>query len=339
MNSHGRLLQSELDPKQVLAGVTTWDLAANLLHALRSEQPGSDSYITSQKHLRLFGTLAGELQRRVDVPDNRLAPRSLAGPLGFAHYCHVNHGLPLLGASYLDVGCGSIQPYGRMFAHLMAGAKRVGCLELDPIQDEGEAVRALAQAAASALIDPKSVFGSYPITAREILGNIADFDLARMAKGDAGGINRERLVYLQRSATDTGLPDRFVDVVVSNSVLEHIPDPDATLAELARITRPGGFALHGIDTADHRWYGTPSLHRLEFLTIASNDPIVFGCNRLRPRDFEKIFERQGFDILVRMPGVKIEIPAALRARLQPKWSALPDEQLNETWCQYLLRRR
>lgn len=339
MNSHGRLLQPDLAPRQVLADSSAWDLAANLLRSLREAAVGGESYFSSQQHLRLFGALANELQRRLDVPENRLAPRSLTGPMNFAHYCHVNHGLPLLGATYLDVGCGSIQPYGRMFAHLMAGARRGGCLELDPIQDEAEAVRALAQTAATALIDPQAVFGDLPVTAREILGNLAAFDLARMANGDAGGLDRDRLVHLQCSATDTGLPDRIVDVVVSNSVLEHLRDPDATLAELARITRPGGFAMHGIDTSDHRRYGDPALHRLEFLTIAADEPMVFECNRLRLGDFERLFERHGFDILVRMPGVKIELPAALRARLQPPWRALPDEQLHETWCQYLLRRR
>ncbi len=35
-------------------------------------------------------------------------------------------------------------------------------------------------------------------------------------------------------------PDQSVDLVFSNSVLEHIPDLEPVLAEVARVTRPGG---------------------------------------------------------------------------------------------------
>lgn len=34
--------------------------------------------------------------------------------------------------------------------------------------------------------------------------------------------------------------DRFFDVVLCNAVLEHVPNPDEVVAELGRVTRPGG---------------------------------------------------------------------------------------------------
>ena len=43
-----------------------------------------------------------------------------------------------------------------------------------------------------------------------------------------------------RSADDTGLPDHSVELVVSTLVLCTVPDPEATLAEIRRILRPGG---------------------------------------------------------------------------------------------------
>jgi SAM-dependent methyltransferase len=43
-----------------------------------------------------------------------------------------------------------------------------------------------------------------------------------------------------RVAEDTGLPDRSVDAVISSLVLCTVPDPDAVLAEVRRILRPGG---------------------------------------------------------------------------------------------------
>jgi phosphatidylethanolamine/phosphatidyl-N-methylethanolamine N-methyltransferase len=37
-----------------------------------------------------------------------------------------------------------------------------------------------------------------------------------------------------------GFPDNFFDVVVAQYVITAVPNPDATLSEFARVTRPGG---------------------------------------------------------------------------------------------------
>lgn len=43
--------------------------------------------------------------------------------------------------------------------------------------------------------------------------------------------------------TDLSFPDASFDVVLTSHVLEHIPDDRAALAQLARILRPGGWAV------------------------------------------------------------------------------------------------
>ena len=51
-------------------------------------------------------------------------------------------------------------------------------------------------------------------------------------------------------------PNGFFGTVVSNSVLEHIPEVDAVLGEVARVLRPGGFLL----------FCSPSHRFVEFLS-------------------------------------------------------------------------
>lgn len=47
----------------------------------------------------------------------------------------------------------------------------------------------------------------------------------------------------QMDITRIPLADASVDIVICNHVLEHIPDDRRALSELARVTRPGGFAI------------------------------------------------------------------------------------------------
>jgi ubiquinone/menaquinone biosynthesis C-methylase UbiE len=52
-----------------------------------------------------------------------------------------------------------------------------------------------------------------------------------------------RLKFEHRSIFELGLPDRSFDLTVCRHVLHSIPHVDRVLAELARVTRPGGY-LH-----------------------------------------------------------------------------------------------
>lgn len=52
-----------------------------------------------------------------------------------------------------------------------------------------------------------------------------------------------RLTFEQRSVFELGLADRSFDLTVCRHVIQSIPHPGRVLAELARVTRPGGY-LH-----------------------------------------------------------------------------------------------
>jgi ubiquinone/menaquinone biosynthesis C-methylase UbiE len=52
-----------------------------------------------------------------------------------------------------------------------------------------------------------------------------------------------RLLFLRADAKRLPLPDACADLVTSNSLVHHIPDPRAVFREIARIVRPGGSIL------------------------------------------------------------------------------------------------
>lgn len=56
---------------------------------------------------------------------------------------------------------------------------------------------------------------------------------------------------VQRISTLQVVAPGSVDIVLSNSVLEHVRDPAATFAELDRVMSPSGFMLHVVDYRDH----------------------------------------------------------------------------------------
>ena len=52
-----------------------------------------------------------------------------------------------------------------------------------------------------------------------------------------------RLLFLRADAKRLPLPDSCAEMVTSNSLVHHIPDPRAVFREIARIARPGGAIL------------------------------------------------------------------------------------------------
>lgn len=78
--------------------------------------------------------------------------------------------------------------------------------------------------------------------AARLLGvDVIDAHLERARTRAAGLGNRVRFEH--RSIFDLGLPDHTFDLTVCRHVLQAIPHPEQVIAELARVTKPGGW-LH-----------------------------------------------------------------------------------------------
>jgi SAM-dependent methyltransferase len=105
-------------------------------------------------------------------------------------------------------------------------------------------------------------------------------------------------------AARTHLSDGSIDLHVSVAVLEHI-SPDVLagiMSEARRLLRPGGRALHVVDTSDHFAHEDESLSRINFLRYSDTEWMQLAgnqfayCSRLRASDYAAIFEQAGFEI-------------------------------------------
>ena len=105
-------------------------------------------------------------------------------------------------------------------------------------------------------------------------------------------------------ATKTGYSDDTFDIHFSNNVFEHIPPETLMhiLLEGKRILKSDGIAIHKIDESDHFAHTDNSITTINFLQFSKKVwKLIAGNqysyhNRLRERDFIKIFELSKFKI-------------------------------------------
>jgi SAM-dependent methyltransferase len=141
-----------------------------------------------------------------------------------------------------------------------------------------------------------------------------------------------------RDAADTGLPDASVDVVFSNSVLEHV-SPDAILRimqESCRILRKGGLAIHSVNCGDHYAYFDRSITAANFLMYPDQEWLKWNNrllyqNRLRPSDFLDLAVQSGMRIVLHECKPNPQLLTVLPSlAIAPEFRNYPPEQLAST---------
>jgi SAM-dependent methyltransferase len=106
-------------------------------------------------------------------------------------------------------------------------------------------------------------------------------------------------------AARTDLPAGSVDLVFSNSVLEHVQTEAVAplLREAARILKRGGLMFHSVNCGDHYAYVDPSISQLHYLRYSERswrkwNNRFLHQNRLRAADFIRSAEECSFRIEV-----------------------------------------
>lgn len=103
--------------------------------------------------------------------------------------------------------------------------------------------------------------------------------------------------------TRSGLPEASVDLVFSNSVLEHVPADvlPPMFEETKRILKPGAATFHSINCGDHYAYFDPEVSQLHYLKFSEAEWRVWNNdfqyqNRLRAPEFLRIAREAGLVI-------------------------------------------
>lgn len=329
----GALVSLRSEAQSELQHFSDWQIGMELLSRL-SREPG-------RWQGSKLGWLGAQLQfafrSALDFHDNRFARRRYLDLYGVLH-AHVRAKLPLEGATFVDLGCGGVNPLGLLMVFLALGAKRGIGVDLDEVQDQGKAVMALADVAAHMILDSGSIAWDRPIAREQVLKNLASFDLAKLRRGEVDGVDPERLRFCRDSIYEMSIGDGEADVVMSNAFLEHIPDVRRGIREMARITKPGGFSVHNIDLTDHRRYGGER-GPLDFLTESEGAEMVSGSNRLRAHEFVNLFESEGFEVVQFAPRQPVGATEAMRARFVRPYRDMSLEQLDPMMLVIVAKKR
>ena len=229
--------------------------------------------------------ISGHIRSKVE--EDWLVHMSYLRRLGFGlagrHLLEVGTGwLPVMPLCFALAGIGRVTTID-LHRHLRPGAIRLALQHLQPY------LEAIAHACGAPPAEVRSRWESLAARPNEtavLEGARIDYQ----APGDA---------------TRTGLPAWSVDIVFSNSVLEHMPDSvlDALMAESRRILADDGFILHGVNCGDHYAYFDRSITPIHYLRFTErewrrwNNDLLYQ-NRLRPIDFLAAAHRAGFEVVL-----------------------------------------
>jgi SAM-dependent methyltransferase len=247
---------------------------------------------------------------------------------------------PIEGGTLLEMGTGWYPTFPLCL--YLAGARRVHTLDLNRhLRPEMTILLAERLANHVPLIASVSGRSEADIAARQQAVAQALRDGASIGAATDGVIDYRA----PADAASTGLPAASVDVVFSNSVLEHVPRGviEACFREAMRILRPGAIAFHSVNCGDHYAYFDRSIHQLHYLQYSEdawakwNNAFLYQ-NRLRAIDLTTMARGAGFSIEIDTSRAKPERLRQLDAiRVDPYFARYSRDQLAITSIDFVGR--
>ncbi|MBP8811790.1 MAG: class I SAM-dependent methyltransferase [Kofleriaceae bacterium] len=247
------------------------------------------------------------------------------------------------GARMLEIGTGWYTLFP--FALYAAGAARVVTVDLNRYLR-----RELTRQCVEVLARPEHI-ESLATTAGVSAGDV-EHRLARVGRALAGGADVTAATdgvveyHAPADASATTLADGSIDIVFSNSVLEHVPAEviAAIFAESKRLLPPRGVMIHGVNCGDHYAYSDKSINQLHYLTYSSarfakwQNRFLYQ-NRLRAPDFTRLAREAGFAIDLDTSKARPERLAQLdELTVHPEFARYTREELAITSIDFVARR-
>lgn len=243
-------------------------------------------------------------------------------------------GISLANRVCIDFGCGSPRPFGVSNLLYLAGAQKVTAIDFEDIQDPGAvAGAALATVLAALTARLTDAFSPLGVTDAILRHQAFQYDCGRLLEGDMGGIPQSIRLF-KGSFDEMPESDKAFDIMVSNSVFEHIAEIHSCLAQLRSTISPNGAIYTAIDYRDHRAYAQ-GLSGWEYF-VDDGDYTPGYINKIRHSEMVEIISDAGFrvdeEILVR------EIPSPdLSSRFLPKYKNMPKDDIEIQEARLLLR--
>lgn len=283
------------------------------------------------------GDLAVQAKLRVDPLAARHGKLSPANPLAvlaqlrpLLQLAQAQGFAGLAGARVLDLGAGLFYPLSSSVLLYANGAREAIAFEPWPIHADFAA--SALQTLVLALLDEPERFALPGVDPATLAPRLAQLDLRQLAQRLQAGQGELELGGVRLLRSLDALPGASLDLVFSNSVLEHIDDLPASLARQHALLRAGGMACHTVDFADHRHYADRRVHPLQLL----QDGVLDAINGLRPPPMEALFLAAGFQA-IKQP--KLAFPPGVFDPARPRharFAGLPDAAFSEWVNGYLL---
>jgi SAM-dependent methyltransferase len=239
-------------------------------------------------------------------------------------------GFRLHGARLMEIGAGWYPALPVCFA--LAGADSIATFDI---------VRLMGEAVTFRLLE--SLDEHVPRIA-DLAGESSDTVHAmllelRRSKNLGELLSRSRIDYFAPAdGRATGLEPNSIDLVYSNSVLEHVPreEINGLMEESFRVLRPGGIIMHNIGCNDHYAFFDRSISPVNFLQFGErewrlwNNPIQYQ-NRLRAPEFLDLVAHAGFEVICKRTHVRPGTLDVLKGlRIAPQFDRFSRDELAAT---------
>jgi hypothetical protein len=268
--------------------------------------------------------------------DGHLADKIFDWSLSMEYLAEVH--FPMAGARLMEIGTGWHPALPLCF--YLAGAESIATFDITRLMDEGVTFRLLDSLEKHV---PKiaEMAQQSPASVQARLAKL------RGAKNLAELLSRSGIEYFAPAdGRATGLPPASVDLVYSNSVLEHVPGEviSGLMAESLRVLRPGGLAMHNVGCNDHYAFFDKSISFVNFLQFDDrewrrwNNPIQYQ-NRLRAPEFVALAEGAGLEVISEKKNVR---PGTLEAlatmRVAPEFKRFSKDEIAITTLDFISRK-